>query len=291
MPFDMAEVAATLRKKLSKENPHLADRIGVGSDLADPKTGPCVEMPDWWKEATNTKGIYFGRTTMFAGPSDSGKTSAAIIAMKAAQEQGCGVLYVETENKTTTKDLASWGVDPNKIFLIKAQIAEEAFEAMFRAIDALMGQDPDGKLLVVFDSIGNTVGLRDSEIDLMTESSQPGSKGKINRLGINKMIIKQDTGKVAFLVINYTYDLMGGHGKTNAGGQAINFFSSMSYQTTRVKWLERTVDKRVVRYGAIVKFQLYKNHIDKADPGLKEFFLRITADGIELAENPNKDKK
>lgn len=289
MAFDMAGIAESLKKKLEKVDPSLVNSIGVGSDLSDPSTGPCIAMPEWWQKATNTKGIFFGRTAMVAGPSDSGKTSASIVAMRAAQEQGCGVIYVETEKKTTTADLQGWGVDTNQITLIQEQIAERAFELMFMAIDAFFGKYPDEKLLVVFDSIGNVVSARDADLDMIEESSQPGSKGKINRLGINKMIIKQAQGNVAFFVVNYTYDNIGSHGKTNAGGQAVNFFSSMTYQTSRVKWLEKTVAGKKIRKGAIVKWTLYKNHINKQDPGMKDFFLKITSDGIELVEGPGAD--
>jgi RecA/RadA recombinase len=287
MAFNMAEIAETLKKKLSKTDPDLAKCIGIGSDLPDPKSGECIEMPEWWQAATNTRGIYLGRITMIAGDSDSGKTSAAIVAMKAAQSQGYGIIYVETEGKTTTHDLQEWGVDPTQICLIKDGRAEYAFEAMFQTIDAAQGLNPDGKLLVVFDSIGNTVGLHDAEMNMVTHSQQPGSKGKINRLGLNKMVIKRDEGNIAFLIVNYTYDNIGSHGKTNAGGKAVNLFSSLTYQTSRVKWLEKTVDGEKVRKGAIVKWQLFKNHIDKMNPGRKDFFLKITSDGIELVDDAN----
>jgi RecA/RadA recombinase len=289
MAFDMQAIADTLKKKLSKTDPDLANAINIGSNLSDPKNGQCIQMPDWWQEATGTKGIYCGRITMIAGDSDSGKTSAAIVAMKAAQEQGYGIIYVETENKTTTRDLESWGVDTNQIVLVQKQIAEVAFEAMFQAIDTFFGKYPTEKLLVVFDSIGNTVSFRDSEIDLTKDSQQPGAKGKINRIGLNKMVLKRDQGNVAFLIINYTYDNIGSHGKTNAGGKAVNFFSSLTYQTQRVKWLEKTVDGNKVRKGAIVKWQLFKNHIDKENPGRKDFMLQITADGIKLVEGADGD--
>lgn len=289
MPFDMQAIATTLKNKLAKTDPDLANAINIGSNLSDPKTGACIEMPDWWQEATNTKGLYCGRISMIAGDSDSGKTSAAIAAMLAAQKQNYGIIYVETENKTTKDDLESWGVDTSQIILVQKQIAEYAFEGMFQAIDGFFGKYPGQKLLVIFDSIGNTVSFHDAEIDLIKESQQPGAKGKINRLGLNKMVIKRDQGNIAFLIINYTYDNIGSHGKTNAGGKAVNFFSSLTYQTTRVKWLEKTVDGNKVRKGAIVKWQLFKNHIDKTNPGRKDFFLKITADGIELVDGTDGD--
>jgi hypothetical protein len=136
--------------------------------------------------------------------------------------------------------------------------------------------------LVVFDSIGNIVSQRDSEIDLMEQNSQPGGKGKINRLAINKMIAKRDQDNAAILLINYTYDNLGSPGKTNAGGKALNFFSSLTFQTSRKGWYERTEKGQKIRAGADVTWKLFKNHLDKSGSNKKEFTLRITSEGISV---------
>lgn len=57
----------------------------------------------------------------------------------------------------------------------------------------------------------------------------------------------------------------------------------MTYQTSRKNWLEKTVKGEKVRYGAKVQWKLFKNHIDKTNPGPKVIELDITAKGIELA--------
>jgi hypothetical protein len=116
----------------------------------------------------------------------------------------------------------------------------------------------------------------------MEQNSAPGGKGKINRLAINKMISKRDDDQAAILIINYTYDNMGSPGKTNAGGKAVNFFSSLTFQTTRKGWYEKTVQGRKVRAGADVSWKLFKNHLDKSGSNQKEFTLRITSEGIKV---------
>jgi RecA/RadA recombinase len=277
----MGGLAADIRKQF-KDNPKMAKRIGVGSNLSKLTDADYIIMPEWWKSCTGVPGLPFGKLVMIAGDSDSGKTSAAIEAMKAAQSQEVGVIYVETEGKTTEHDLRNWGVDPNGILLIQSGIAEEAFELLFAAWDNFKIKYPAAKLLVVFDSIGNVVSQRDSEIDLMEQDSKPGGKGKINRLAINKMVAKRDEDQAAILVINYTYDNIGSPGKTNAGGKAVNFFSSLTFQTTRKGWYERTVGGQKVRAGADVVWKLFKNHLDKSGLNKKEFTLRITSEGINV---------
>lgn len=279
--FKMADLASDIRKQF-KSNPKLAKRIGVGSNLSKLEDKDYIIMPSWWYECTGVKGLPFGKLVMIAGDSDSGKTSAAIEAMKAAQNQEVGIIYVETEGKTTESDLRSWGVDPDGILLVQSSIAEEAFELMFAAWDGFKSRYPGSKLLVVFDSIGNVVSQRDSEIDLMEQDSKPGGKGKVNRLAINKMIAKRDEDQAAILIINYTYDNIGSPGKTNAGGKAVNFFSSLTFQTTRKGWYERVVNGQKVRAGADVSWKLFKNHLDRSGLKKKEFTLRITGEGITV---------
>lgn len=279
--YNLKKVVADVQKLYDKTDK--SNRIGVGDNLKSMADADFLTMPKWWQQATNTKGLPFGGCVMIAGDSDSGKTSAAITAMKAAQEQDVAVLYVETENKTTTQDLVNWGVDPTQVMLVKSTIAEEAFQMMFDMWDNFMKEYPEGKLLVVFDSIGNVVSKHDIEMDMTDTSQKPGGKGKVNRMGINSLIARSQKDNVATLIINYTYDNIGSPGKTNAGGKALNFFSSLTYQTTRKSWIEKTVKGQKVRVGAKVTWKLFKNHVDKSNPGPKVVELDITADGIEVA--------
>lgn len=285
----MNTLAANIRKEF-KDKPNMAKRIGVGSNLAKLEDSDYILLPKWWKECTGVPGLPFGKLVMIAGDSDSGKTSMAIESMKAAQSQGVGIIYVETEGKTTEADLSNWGVDPNGLILVQSSIAEEAFELLFAAWDAFAAKYPKDRLLVIFDSIGNVVSQRDSEINLTEQDSKPGGKGKINRLAINKMVSKRDESSAAILIINYTYDQIGfGHGKVNAGGKALNFFSSLTYQTARMKWLDKTVSGKKVRCGARVIWKLFKNHLDKAGESKKEIILDITSKGITIVDGSSDD--
>lgn len=279
--FNMSELANSIKKQF-KDNPKISRKIGVGSNLAKLEDADYIKMPKWWIECTGVPGLPFGKLVMIAGDSDSGKTSAAIEAMKAAQKQDVGVIYVETEGKTTEADLKNWGVDSDNILLVQSSVAEEAFELLFAAWDKFVEAYPTSKLLVVFDSIGNVVSQRDAEIDLMEQDSKPGGKGKVNRLAINKMISKRDQGNAAILIINYTYDNIGSPGKTNAGGKAVNFFSSLTFQTSRKGWYEKQINGQKVRAGADVSWKLFKNHLDRTGLKKKEFTLRITSEGISV---------
>lgn len=282
--FNMSGLATEVRKQF-KGNEKMANRIGVGTNLSHLTEADFLKMPQWWLDATGSIGLPFGKMVMLAGDSDSGKTTACIEAMKSAQDQGVGIIYVETEAKTTENDLREKGVDPEQILLVQSSVAEEAFELMFAAWDSFKKTYPGERLLVIIDSVGNVVSQRDSEIDLSEQNSKPGGKGQINRLAMSKMVAKRDEDNAAILLINYTYANIGSPGKTNAGGKALGFFSCLTYQTSRRGWAERTVKGEKVRVGAIVKWDLYKNHLDRSGTKKKGCLLEITSEGVRCLES------
>jgi len=279
--FNMESLVSDIRKNF-KDNPKLSKRIGVGSNLSKLEDKDYIILPEWWKACTGVPGLPFGKLVMIAGDSDSGKTSMAIEAMKAAQAQEVGIIYVETEEKTTEKDLMDWGVDPNGVLVIRATVSEVAFDLMFDTWDAFRKKYPDDKLLVIFDSFGSTIPQRDGIISLIDQSSKPGGKGAINKLALSKIVAKYSQEQTSVLLINYTYDNMGSPGKTNAGGKAVNRYSALTFQTSRKGWYERTEKGQKIRVGADVVWKLFKNHLDRSGSNKKEFTLRITSDGIAV---------
>lgn len=296
--FNLDAVVETVQKSMKRDD-RRAKQFGTGDKLSkvsrDP--GDYVVMPDWFEESYGVLGLQFGRICQWAGRSDSGKTSIAIVAMKAAQEQGYGIIYVETEGKTTTADLEAWGVDPSGVMLVRTAITEEAFDGAFKLWDGFFKKYPNDKLLFIYDSYGNTVSQGDSEIDMTKKVGRVGGAAKTNRLGVNTMIAKMQEDPVAVLFINYTYANMGAPGRVNAGGEALGFFSTIIVQSSRKGWIEATKQGEKVRKGAKVKWSTYKNHYAKNlvdDDGNqillpKAIELDITSEGIKLAGAKSND--
>ena len=288
--FDFTDTINNVKESLKKDKKR-AGQIGLGNTLESisMEEEDYVVMPDWWLESFGIPGIQFGKIVQIAGDSDTGKTSLALEAMKRAQEQGYGIIYVETEGKTGDADLILKGIDPSGVMTVSSGITEEAFDGALRLWDAFFEKYPNEKLLLVFDSFGNTVSMRDSALDLTKEQQRPGGAAKTNRMGINTMIARMQTDPVAVLIVNYTYDNIGSVGKVNAGGKALNFFAMLTLQAQRIGWLDATRKGKKVRLGAKVKWRVYKNHYAKAlledgEPVLlpPAIELSITADGFKL---------
>lgn len=284
-----------------KADKRMANQIGLGNSLEEisHNVEDYVVMAPWWKDKFGVLGLKFGHMIQVAGKSDSGKTSISLDAMKRAQEQGYGIIYVETESKTGEEDLLAAGIDPDGVICINSSITEEAFELGLKAWDSFFSDFPKEKLLFVFDSFGNTTSMRDSGINMTEKAGLVGGAAKTNRMGLSGMRARMIRDKVAVLIVNRTYDNMGSPGKTNAGGDAINFFSMLTVQTARKGWYEKTVKGEKVRAGAIVIWNVYKNHYAKAlrgDDGktilLPKFVeLKITGDGIEPVGQTSEDSE
>jgi RecA/RadA recombinase len=293
MKFDFKKTIGRVQANY-KNDKRMSDQIGLGQALETISTNPTdyVVLDPWFREKFGVLGIKFGHMIQWAGKSDSGKTTFSLYSMKKAQEQGYGIIYVETEGKTGPEDLIAAGIDPDGVICIYSAITEEAFELMLKGIDSFFVDYPKEKLLVVFDSFGNTTSIRDSGLELTQKGQQVGGHAKTNRLGLSALRAKMVKDPIAVLLVNRTYDNLNSPGKTNAGGDAINFFSMLTVQTARKGWYERTVDKQKVRAGAVVVWNVYKNHYAKALKGedgktllLPKFVeLKITSDGISPVE-------
>lgn len=248
-----------------------------------------IVMPEWWKDTFGTLGLMFGHFVEIAGDSDTGKTSLSITTMLKAQEQGCIVVYVETEGKTSEDDLIDAGLDPKQMIFMHTKITEEMYDGLKRILDALKDDYPDAKICLVIDSYGNTISLNDSEIDMTKKSQKVGGQAKTNRTGLSQIGKAQLEQKIAVLIVNYNYDNIGSVGKTSAGGKALGFFTMLRIFSARRGWYEKTRNGVKVRAGADVVYNVQKNHymkLIKDEEGNQKLLpkkvnIRITNDGLE----------
>lgn len=298
--FNFAETVEKIQKSFNKDQ-HRASQFGLGNSLESVSNDPkdYVVLPDWFKTYFGVMGLPFGKWIEISGRADAGKTSLALLAIRSAQEQGYGVIYIETEGKSSEQDLLAFGIDPNGVIAVRTNITEELFENTNRAIDSFFDNYPDEKLLLVIDSFGNTSSMRDASIDFTEQNAKVGGHAQINRLGLSSINARMNKKPIACLLVNYSYANIGSVGETNAGGRALELFSMLIIQASRKAWYERTVGGKKVRAGADVLWKTVKNHFVKAlqdedgNPILlpKEVVLRISAEGIRPLEKGAKDSE
>lgn len=287
--LDLKSIAERIRKSF-KDDKRGAQVFGTGADIITPsKPEDFVVLDPWWKEATGVLGLPFGYVFMIAGNSDSAKTSFAIEAIKKAQDQGVHVILVDTEKKTVGTRLTARGIDPEQIALIRPDYLEDAYDGIDKYLEYIKDADPDGKVLVIFDSLGNTPARAEAATDV-DDSLQMGLAAKINKRGFRRLVPRLNKDKIHILVINQTYANMGSSGRTNSGGNAVDFFSALTFQTSRMKWLEKTVKGEVVRIGARAVWTLYKQHLIGDAPLQKKVLLDVTKDGIKLVGSEDNEE-
>jgi RecA/RadA recombinase len=291
--FDFTKTIGKIQSTFKKDE-RRAGQFGLGDNLEQMSTDPndYVVMPPEmeFEYHFGVPGIPFGKWVQLSGKPDSGKTTTCLLAIKAAQEQGHAVIYVETERKTGYEDLVAAGVDPNGVIIIGSNITEEIWEGVNTALDALKDDYPDAKILLIIDSYGNTTSMRDSELKFTEKVGMVGGHAKTNRSGVQSIIAKQINQEIAVLVVNYSYANIGSQGETNAGGRALEFACALIIQCSRTGNYEVTRDKVKVKAGIHTRFRVTKNHFAKAlrdaegKPRMlpKDANYRISSKGMEV---------
>lgn len=286
--LDLKAISEKIKRSF-KDDKRSAQVFGTGADITTPtKPEDFVVLDPWWKEATGVLGLPFGYVFMVAGNTDSGKTSFAIECIRAAQAQGTSVILVDTEKKSTKDRFVVRGVNPEQIALIRPDYLEDAYDGIDRYLEAIKEADPEGSVLIVFDSLGNTPAKAeaDTEVD---NSLQMGLAAKVNKRGFRRLVPRLNKDKIHVLVINQTYANMGSPGRTNAGGNAVDFFSALTFQTSRFKWLEKTIKGEPMRIGARVQWTLFKNHLIGIEALKKKILIDCTSKGMKLVDTSAED--
>lgn len=291
--FDFTNTINKIQSTYKKDE-RRANQFGLGSSLTVMSNNPedYVAMPPYFKEHFGIIGYPFGKWTQYSGKPDAGKTTACLIAIKTAQDQGHAVVYAETEGKTTEGDLIAAGIDPKGVIIINTNITEEMWEGSITALDQIYNDFPEAKVLFLIDSYGNTTSMRDSEIDFTSQVGMVGGQAKTNRGGIGAINARQLKQDIAVIIINYSYANIGSVGETDAGGRALQFACSLIISASR------TSDYNVTRQGISVKagingrYRTTKNHytkglVDEEGNAIllpRDLNFRISAAGFQVLE-------
>jgi RecA/RadA recombinase len=291
--FDFSNTISKIQQSYKKDE-RRANQFGLGNSLETMSENPedYIVMPEWFKRYYGVMGYPIGKWTQYSGKPDAGKTTACLMAMKAAQDQGFAIVYVETEGKTSERDLLAAGIDPAGVITVNTNITEEVFEGACIALDQIENDYPGAKVLLVIDSYGNTTSMRDSEIKFTEKVGMVGGAAKTNRMGIGAINAKMLTQKISVIIVNYSYANLGSVGETNAGGRALEFACALIISASRVSNYEVTRGGIKVKAGINGRYRTTKNHYIKGltnpdgTPYMppKDLNFRITAEGFTVIE-------
>ncbi len=203
---------------------------------------------------TGVGGLPRGRIVEFWGEQDTGKSSAALQTVVAAQKAGLKCLYVDIEFSLSTDYAQKLGVDMDKLMVLREGTAEEY-------IDSVEAFVKDGKFdVIVLDSIG----------DLSSRVSQEKSAGEKSP-GVQASLMATFSRHIApYVALNKILFIGVNHARTEMMG----VFAGKVYQMGGKKWSEKK--KLSIRFreksgvslkvgdqvvGRVIKVSVNKNHV------------------------------
>lgn len=297
--INVAELVEKARGRFEKKKSIIGARMRTGNQIIlsqDPDDYiHSDQINKWWTPLTGIMGYAFGRIFQIAGKPDSGKSTAGMEAMKAAQDQGVLVVLWDAEGKfDSVRFRDKIGGDPSQIPVAPSRNILEGVQQSVAYIKAAKEINPEQKIFLVWDSVGASLNsAEDEEND--DYSKQPGVTAKevswairrFNQL-MEKYRDKNGNYSIAILCINQVYANIGSVGYKQKGGAELEYLSSLILEMSRKATLTRTRNKQKVKYGIQTIARVKKNHLFGGEDCVAELELVVSASGIELANEIKK---
>lgn len=297
--INIAELVSKARGRFDKKKVSISSRMRTGDEIvlsSNPEDYISSQQIDsFWKPLTGLLGIAYGRIFQIAGKPDSGKSTAAMLAMKAAQQQNALVVLWDAEGKfDSVRFKEKIGGDPSQIAVAPSRNILEGVQQVVAYVKAAKEMNPEQKILIVWDSVGASINsAEDEEND--DYSKQPGVTAKEVSWGIrrfNQLMEKfRDVNgnyTIAILAINQVYANIGSVGFKQKGGSELEYLSSLILEMSRKSTLTRVRQGQKVKYGITTIARVKKNHLFGGEDCIAELDLIVSASGIELAVEKKK---
>lgn len=292
--INVGDLVSSVRGRYGKKEKGLAEDLMTGNNIrlldSDSDYVLSKAVSGWWKPLTGVKGCPYGRIVQIAGKPDSGKSTTAMLFMKAAQESGALVILWDSEKKFSMRRYDSnIGGNSSSLAITRNKSIIEGAKQVSWYVKEAKEQNPDIKIFIVWDSVGATLNTtEDDESD--DYSTQPGVTAKQVTWAIkkfNKLIERYrnvETGQetVAVLCVNQVYQLIGSVGTKEKGGEELYYLSSLILQLSRKKDLNRIRQGQKMKYGILTRAKVKKNHLFDGEECVAELDLVVSADGIHL---------
>jgi RecA/RadA recombinase len=297
--FDINKIVKQAQEVYGKKEAGLAKQLTTGVSLARPNEDKDYVV--WtggphWKAITGLKGLPMGSIVQVSGKPDSGKSTHAMCFMKYAQDQGVLVILWDTEKKFSPKRFdEKIGGKSDELLIVDTNNIINGVKAVAHLVNAAKEQNPDGKILIVWDSVGASVNSSEDNEENEDYSRQPGTTArevsyavrKLNKLASKHFNREIGEETIATLLINQTYSSIGNGVSTQIekGGSELYYLSSLVVQLTRKQDITKVKNGNKIKTGIVSRFKAKKNHLFDGDECISEMDIIVGADGIRLAKD------
>lgn len=207
--------------------------------------------------ASNIGGLPRGRLIEYYGIESSGKTTAALLNIVAAQKRGEKCAFIDVEQAIDPIWAKKLGVDWDNLIFAQPETAEKALFIVEELVRSGVVS------LIVIDSIAALVLEKELEDDI----SDVGFPIKARMLSgaFRKLTSIMAASKYSTVIcLNHKMEKIGqfGHGdkSTTPGGKALKFYSSMRVEFTRLSWInEKISDDEKKKVGSEIQIKFIKN--------------------------------
>jgi RecA/RadA recombinase len=210
-----------------------ASRVSEGND-ADVET--FLDTGSYSLNALLSGSIFGGlaanKVTALAGSPSTGKTFYALHVAKNFLENNKegAVFYFESESAVTTDQLVERGIDTERFFLVPVVTIQDFRSQAVRIIDAYLEEDEKKRkpLFLVLDSLGMLSTNKEVADIAEGKDTRDMTRAQLIRGAFRVLTLKLGRARVALLVTNHTYDVVGSYVpmKEMSGGDGLKYAAS-----------------------------------------------------------------
>ena len=288
--IDIKKIVSDMQKLYDKDKKAKSTITTGDSVKADFTSDDVIVLSEHhpFRQLSGLIGQPYNKIVQCAGKPDSGKSTWASELMVSAQKQGAQVILWDSEDKFDANRFKAMGGDTESLLMAKTNEILKGGELARKYIIAVKEQDPDVKILFVWDSAGGSQSRSHAERELDSEKhAQPGQDAK--EIGsIMKMLvglINKYPDSIAVYIANQTYAKIGfmQKGDATSGGTKLEYHSSFIVMLKRIKTLTSTVKGVVTKRGIITRATVSKNHLSAGKTSVHQMDFEVTASGYTAA--------
>lgn len=202
-------------------------------------------------------GMAFGRVYEVYGPNSSGKSTLGVHVVIQAQRRGLKCAYVDAEMAADPVLFENYGVDPEKLTMIKAYGGEPNLDITERLI-----QTGEYSVIVV-DSVSALIPLAEAQADMDKESM--ALQARLMSKALRKITPQAAENDTLLIFVNQTRMKVGGYGnpEVTTGGEALNFWATGRVSVRGPESKSRRLVDPITgdTYGHTTVFEIMKNKL------------------------------